>query len=410
MQPAPRDVKRARPPHFRLAGATAAARNSQRSRDMRAASEQLTPFARVAQTAWLTAPPVVAARAAAQFVWTARRLPTVFRTPMVAHDLSPRLPAPASLHRLVAQLRGRLAVANPIGAARIPGTLAAPVRAVVRDALAGAAAWGEPGPRPAGVAFHPGPSGAAAVPQLGAAVDARAARERRLVAAFLARVAPETRDRLRAGVARAAVALYEATAPTVRIQHVAAAEAGGPGEREQGARAVAELRYRLAVVVGADAPPADWRAVDRAVAAAPAFAWPPPIPGDPGGAPWFVGQLLVPDVWLAAHADAATLARWAQLTGRAGGGRDGYWFPESWERFLEAGRGVGYVTPADVWRPRRGGYEPPPPPDDALPWTAGSLAFARSPLTPESERGVCVPPGYALVHSVGMLDVTVVAV
>ncbi len=117
--------------------------------------------------------------------------------------------------------------------------------------------------------------------------------------------------------------------------------------------------------------------------------------------------LLVPDPWLVEHADAATLAHWARLTGRSGA-PDRYWFPETWDRFLEPGRRVGWLTASDVWRPRRGRLASAArtEADDV----SDALAPRRPPLTltPDLERGVGVPPGYALVQCVGLLSVAVV--
>jgi hypothetical protein len=57
------------------------------------------------------------------------------------------------------------------------------------------------------------------------------------------------------------------------------------------------------------------------------------------------------------------------------------------------------VTPADVARPRR---------------TAGGAArgdaTGAATLTAQVERGVCVPPGYALVTCAGLLETSVVLV
>ena len=163
---------------------------------------------------------------------------------------------------------------------------------------------------------------------------------------------------------------------------------------------------RLVVAVGFDDPPPDWTEIDRRTAQAPVAPWPPT---GPTGL-WFHAELLVPDAWLVGFADAATIARWALVTGRSGR-RDDYWFPESWERFLEQGHGAGCVTPSDVWRARPGrlsgaaeptvagahDWDPPTPPTAAA-------------FSPAIDRGICVPPGYALARCVGTLGVTVLAV
>lgn len=380
---------------------------------MTAPPPTISRLARVAQTSPL-GPADEAEREGDRFVWAARQLPTLFRTPMVAHALSPRLPAPATLAHLVVRLRGRLTVVNPIGAARLPAGLAIATRALVRRALDGTPPWTDDRRR-ATTPFDPRP-GPIRAPR--SVRRSRADRERRLASMLLATASDAVRARIARGASWASLALYEATTPAVRLDAVrAAAFATG----EPAARAAAAIAYRLAIIVGDGPPPNDWHAIDAAVERAPATSWPPSVrrgaaaPSDEvpaaDGALWFVGQLLVPDEWLIAHADARTCSRWAWLTGR-GGARDGYWFPESWERFLEPGRAAGCVTPADIWRVHRGrlggaGARDVPRDEDASP-AIGSLV-APSSLTPDIERGVGVPPGYALIDIVGTLGVAIVA-
>src|SRR5262250_2414684 len=90
---------------------------------------------RIASTDAMSAPWSTSATAIAGFVVEPRRLPTFFGTPMVAHALSSRVPAPAGLHSLVAALRGRLAVTNHPRAVRLPNGLATAVHALVRAGL-----------------------------------------------------------------------------------------------------------------------------------------------------------------------------------------------------------------------------------------------------------------------------------
>jgi hypothetical protein len=185
---------------------------------------------------------------------------------------------------------------------------------------------------------------------------------------------------------------------------------------------VAEIGYRVVITAGTTAPdsasPDDREAMERIAIAAPAAAWPPPrrLGGggheQPGGAsrPWFVTRLLVPDAWLSTHVDPETLAHWARLTGRSDE-TDRYWFPESWDRFLEQGRRVGLLSANDVWRHRRGRL---PSAADAVRDAADaddlpSYRPRGMTLTPDLERGVGVPPGYALVQCVGTLEVSVAA-
>jgi hypothetical protein len=363
---------------------------------MRDALDRTAPpslLVRIDATPVLHAPVADAARQAARFAATVRRLPTLFRTPMVAHALSPLLAAPAPLRRLVTGLRGRLTVVNPLGAARLPHTLAVAIRGLVRGALEGT--LGDEAERPSS-SLHTLASDATT---LTSAADARAAHDRRMARVLLANIDRETRERLAVGTDRVRLVLYESRVPTVDV----AAASGTPTVGEPAVRASIALDYRIAIAVGDDGSE-HGASIDALVAAAPACGWPPDAARS-GGVPWFAGQLLVPDAWISAHANAQSLARWAGATGRSGA-RDGYWFPETWERFLERGRAVGCVTPADIWRARRGrvaGSIERPTSADA--WSL----HAPSSLTPDLERGICVPPGYALVDAHGALTVSVVS-
>ena len=365
---------------------------------------------RIASTAALSAPWGSAAGEAARFAATPRVLPTMFRSPMVAHALSSRVPAPARLLSLVFALRGRLAVVNPTQATRLPGGLATAMRALVRvacneSALVGNEEW-ENGELYLYTKEHARPR---------RAPDPRAAYERRIVHALVSALPPAVRDQWSAGVTWVALALYESAAPTIRLDPSGAADAstGSPSTV-----AVVGIDYRLVIASGSG-PPRQWAALDSMAITAPAVAWPirqrpPPERGHekrPETSPsWFVAPLLVPDAWLTAHADAETLAQWARLTGRSGA-PDQYWCPETWDRFLEPGRRVGWLTANDVWRPRRGRLASAASVDDDTPAQVGDPAALYRPpltLTPDLERGVGVPPGYALVRCIGELSVAVV--
>jgi len=93
--------------------------------------------------------------------------------------------------------------------------------------------------------------------------------------------------------------------------------------------------------------------------------------------------------------DARSRQRWAAFTGRAGA-RDAYWFPDSWGRFLERGRVLGYVSAASVGR--------------SMPSRRRADAPFGGALDATVERGMCVPPGYALVDCVGTLGTNAVAI
>jgi hypothetical protein len=333
---------------------------------------------------------------------------------MVAHALSPKVPAPARLRSLVAALHGRLSVVNATNAVRLPAGLIAAIHGLLRVGLdASRLLANETGDGPT---LHPH---AHRYSRARRAADARGGYGLRSARALLHALPPSTRERLGGDVAWAALALYESLTPVVRV---AGSEGRDANTSSQTAVAIAEVGYRLALIAGYGSPE-DWTALDRAAATAAATAWPArrsagrdagqgPAPrrhdGD-RGRPWLVVPLLVPDAWLAEHVDPETLARWARLTGRSGA-PDRYWFPETWDRFLEPGRRVGWLTANDVWRPRRGRLASAPSTDTDAAHDDDPLTTRHPPLTltPDLERGVGVPPGYALVQCVGTLEVAVV--
>jgi hypothetical protein len=62
-----------------------------------------------------------------------------------------------------------------------------------------------------------------------------------------------------------------------------------------------------------------------------------------------------------------------------------------------------------VWRPRRGRLASATGTEVDAEWSAGPVSrHPPSALTPDLERGVGVPPGYALVQCAGRLSVGVV--
>ena len=303
---------------------------------------------------------------------------------------------------------------NPPNAARLPTGLVSAVQGLVRTGFDGEALLANDTRDSPGL--DPRPRGQFSVPP---GTDARGTYERLRVDALLNALPSSTREQLAGGVHWAVVALYESTAPTIRFTTSFGSEASNGSPTVV---AMAEIAYRVVITAGTTMPdrpsPDDREAMDRLAVAAPAAAWPlrrRPSRGagheQSGGAsrPWFVTRLLVPDPWLSTHADRETLAHWARLTGRSGE-TDRYWFPETWDRFLEEGRRVGWLTANDVWRPRRGRLPAAASsaPDEAA---ADDLPGYRSggmTLTPDLERGVGVPPGYALVQCIGTLEVSVV--
>lgn len=303
---------------------------------------------------------------------------------------------------------------NGTNAVRLPAGLVAAVHGLLRAGLDGSAllakdAWD-------GVGLNPHARRHSRVRR---AADARGDYEWRMTRAFLNALPASTREMLGGAVAWAALALYESRSPVVRLT------GSGGNDATSGAAsavAIAEVGYRLVIIAGWGAFD-EWTALDRIAMSAASSAWPARHPAvrdagrSPGAhrrdgdrvRPWFVAPLLVPDAWLAAHADPETLAQWARLTGRSGA-PDRYWFPETWDRFLEPGRRVGWLTANDVWRPRRGRLASASSAernvahkDDLFAPRHGGLT-----LTPDLERGVGVPPGYALVRCAGTLDVAVV--
>ena len=324
---------------------------------------------------------------------------------MVAHALSSRVPAPRRLQSVVSALHGRLSVVNPTHSARLPAGLVVALHGLIRVGFDGAALIAKDGWDAMGL--NPFARGYSRVRR---GADPRGTYELRMARSLMNGLPAETREQLGDGVTWAALGLYEASRPIVRLMPSGGTDAPS-------AVAMAEIGYRLVIVTGTT-PPDEWgEELDRAVLSAPAMPWPIRGRSRQGGAneqvadrtpAWFVTPLLVPDTWLSAHANPETLAQWARLTGRSGG-PDRYWFPETWDRFLEPGRRVGWLSANDVWRPRRGRLASAPSPqaaDDDDDLRAGR--FGAMTLTPDLERGVGVPPGYAFVQCVGTLEVSVV--
>ena len=327
---------------------------------------------------------------------------------MVAHALSSRVPAPRRLQSLVSALHGRLSVVNPTHSTRLPAGLVVAVHGLIRVGFDGTALLAKDGWDAMGL--NPYTRGYSRVRR---GTDPRGTYELRMARSLMNELPAETREQLREGVTWAALALYESSRPIVRLTPSGGTDAS---DGASSAVALAEIGYRLVIVAGTN-PPNDWEELDHAAVSAPATPWPIRRAPRPGGGSeqgadrspaWFVAPLLVPDAWLSAHADPETLARWARLTGRSGG-PDRYWFPETWDRFLEPGRRVGWLTANDVWRPRPGRLASAASPrsgddDDELP----ASRYGAMTLTPDLERGVGVPPGYAFVQCVGTLEVSVV--
>ena len=351
---------------------------------------------RVTQSPWIRSP-----RERHALASVAERPCRVLRAvtaPSLAPALTPRLPAPAPLVKLVHMRGGRVVVTNPVAVARLPHAVASLVRAAIATALTNATEGADAGDDGREEGRDTASERATATAATGPALPGAAtfglhpittARGDRRLTRLVAHLPDAAREALAPGAAWAAVALYEPDALEVQLP------IDGPTPiAPEPPSLVAFSRYRLVVVTGRGAPPESWDALDAAALAAPTVAWPPTSAIEP----WFVVRLLVSDAHVAAHMDATTLARWATLTGRTGpGSRDLYWYADTWERFREPGRRVGHVTPQVVGQSRRSRLS-----DEVREF--GALA-----LTPDVERGVGVPPGYCLVDCAGLLDIAVLA-
>lgn len=393
-----------------------------------------------------------AARAAQDFLARAFPVPTPFRTPTLAHALGPGLPAPEALRRVVGALAGRVAVANPVGAARLPWALREGARVLVRDLLAAAGAtppWLRdgaaaealaPDPRAAAEGRRaralllralgldaPGPDGAARVADATAAARATCAGAPvRRVACLLDERAPDRlalHDGWRGDPAAPLLAGRFAYRLTIVLAGDDAAElpaADAPGGAHPWPVPHALPRVSQRTVPRRDEP---WAAsAAEAPEDAPAWAsgdWHPDAAGDGdaealaspdagrggiGGAPrvvageWFAARLLVPEPWLLPRLAPGDVGRWLAHT--RGAGAAAYWAPEAWEWLLER-PGGRVVTPDLVGRAVRAGASPAGAPQAGAP-QAGALA-----LSPAVARGLAVPPGWALLAADAALLVRV---
>jgi hypothetical protein len=330
----------------------------------------------VAATPWLTATSSGALRS---FLRAPYRLPSWVPEHCARHALSPLLPPVDRLGELVRALHGRLFVVNHRLMAAIGQGEAARARALVAYALAAHA----PGKAPAPWTTA-SDRGSGVWP-----TDSRAAQARMLAREWLAR---HGGDSGWGGARAAAVALYEG--PAAVTTHARAEVDWGAG-----LPAAAQVRtvvpYRLVVVVAHTAEAVAHPLTDASAAAQATVAerLTSSAVGDAEARAWFAGRVLLPETMAVAGMDAAARHRWASVTGR-GGGQDVYWFPESWARFLEPGRTVGAVTAAQVGRPA----------------PSRRAADTTEPtFDPGVDRGLCVPPGYALVECLGTLAPDAVA-
>ncbi|HEY0777019.1 MAG TPA: hypothetical protein VGD56_03540 [Gemmatirosa sp.] len=351
----------------------------------------------VATTPWLTAAAgAVGGRAALRplgaFLGATWRLPSWVPTSSARHTLSPLLPRSSELARVVRALHGRMVVVNLSPVAQCPRADAALVRGLVGAAIDGL----PPSPWPAGPWPDPRARGSATWPR-----DSRTAYAQVLAHAWLRAHDP---DRAFRSTGTAAVALYEGP-PSISMfgdgaEHTADVRAEIvrrlPARALDLPRVVATVPYQL-VVVAARGDATSGRLLERDVpavlAAGRALATPGSVAPAAPSPPWFLGTALVPDPVVVAAMDGASRLGWAARTGRAGH-RDAYWHPEAWARFLEPGRTLGCVTAATVGRSAPSGRR-----------SDGVLGPGYDRVV---ERGLCVPPAYALVDCIGTLGVNVV--
>ena len=269
---------------------------------------------------------------------------------MVAHALSPRVPAPARLRALVSALRGRFAVTNHPRVVRLPNGLATALRALVRAGIDESVLTNAEGESPGRHA----PTYDRARRQRER--DPQTAFARRMGLGLLSTFPPTARNELARGVTWVALALYESAAPTVRLDPAASPRCRlGEGRCNDRGRLSPHPRRGIEDATRLACATRHGRRRTRdCLAASSAPTTPRWRDGTAGGTSGVVrrsaprARLVAPE-----HADNATLAHWARLTGRSGE-PDRYWFPETWDRFLEPGRRVGWLTASDVWRPRRG--------------------------------------------------------
>lgn len=316
------------------------------------------------------------------------RLPTWVPHLSVRHALSPLLPPPAGVPGLLQALHGRLTVVNYAPAAALPRRTRALVRglaATSRD-RAPLTPW-----------THAPRGTTADWPS-----ESRAAYARVLAISWL------RRRGVLDGWARGravSVRLYEGPS-RVSVDDVAAAErtptsshrSTAPGGSARLHVAVAH-EYRLVLVTRAASrstrgPDAADTSDDDDVISHLTDATAVGAGGPRVARPvrWFAGTLLLSDSTVVAAMDARSRNRWAATTGRAGG-RSTYWSPESWHRFLEVGRHAGHVSAQAIDMRTR--HAPPLGPG--------------APFDASVDRGVSVPPGYALVDCSGTLAVNAIA-
>jgi hypothetical protein len=313
----------------------------------------------------------------------AHRLPTWAPAVSTRHTLSPRLPHGGQLAALLTALHGRIVVVNQPPSALVPADTAALVRGLVGTVLFGLPASPWPAAARGASAHWPASSQTAHEQVLAHGWYTRQGAARRAPAPAVAVVLCEGPARVSLHVGggsgdqhgpdvRAAFTVQRA-ARSLRIPQIVVTSA-----------------YQLVVVSAPASGPA--AAPDVCALAA----GPPPANGE--AVLWCARTVLAPDAAVVDGMDAPSRAAWASLTGRAGA-PDAYWHPASWARFLDGGRGVGHVSAADVGRSMPSG-----PPTGAA---SDAFAASRPSFSARIERGVPVPPGYALVDCVGTLGVVV---
>lgn len=334
-----------------------------------------------------------------RFLGRVRRLPGGARTSGV-HHVSPRAAQPLALLRMLRALQGRLVVVNPAAAVCLPLPTTSLVRGLVQHLTARAPIAPPAAPRDdVPLPLHPTHSAVNTSP----AADARLMLEARRVRAFLARHPSTTA--LGTDWDWCAVGLGEPRASVIGAQP----PAGGVAAAGTSTEFVAELPYRLVLVVGRGAAPAPQEIGERvrAAVAQPALTTDEVM----RGTPWFSTDVLLPDDEALARMDMSAAATYRRLTGRSDGegAVDAYWHLSSWERYVEAGRVAGHVSPAFIARRPVVARSTRPAWDADVAYVSSGAVAHQAALTPRHDVGFLIPPGYCLLRCHATLAVQVIA-
>ena len=316
------------------------------------------------------------------FLARTKRLPACERA-RAYHTASSRAPTSPVLTAALRALQGKLIVVNEPPPVVIPARIASTVRGLARRCQ--------------------GDSHVAATPA--ARADARRARALLRGARGAAwGAAIDDRDAAWWGAAL--------TGPAeLTIQHWARRSAP-PLDPVRDLGFFAEVCYRLVVVVG-QGDPDRFLELSRAPAA--------PTDVLPASSarrqPWFGADVYLPDDDALRQMTSEAAALYTRVTGRAEHPfADSYWHLAAWERFFEAGRVAGHVSPSSArLRPPLGARpaivdegSSEETPDDWVRGTSFGVPSQWSALEPRFDRATLIPPGYCLVRVIGRLELGLV--